>query len=127
MSINRNPKLIEIAKQFCRELRKSQTSEEKILWERIRNRKLLGGKFYRQYPIFNDRLGQDTFYIADFLCFQCKLVIELDGKIHLKRKLSDKVKDDILHSLGFTVIRFKNEELKDIDKVLESISKHIVS
>jgi len=127
MSFNRDPKLIKIAKQLCRDLRKSQTPEKKILWERIRNRKFFGKKFYRQYPIFYDQLGKETFYIADFLCFECRLIIELDGKIHLKRKGIDKIKDNNLLSLGFKVIRIKNEELQDIDEVLGKISKFIIT
>jgi len=127
MSLIRNSKLVEIAKHLCRELRKAETHEEKILWERIRNRKFFGKKFNRQYPIFYDQLGKETFYIADFFCFECKLVIELDGKIHLKRKGADNIKDDNLVSKGFKVIRIKNEELKDIEGVLEKISKYIIT
>jgi len=81
MSLNRDPRLIEIAKQLCRELRKNQTKAEKIFWEAVRNRKFMGLKFYRQYPLFFDYTGKETFYIADFFCFEKKCVIEIDGKI----------------------------------------------
>jgi len=54
-------------------------------------------------------------------------MIELDGKIHLKRKGADNIKDDNLVSKGFKVIRIKNEELKDIEGVLEKISKYIIT
>ncbi len=57
----------------ARELRKTSTPAEKMLWIQLR-RKLQGLKFYRQFPI--DR------YIVDFYCPQKQLVIEIDGGIH---------------------------------------------
>lgn len=86
MNLNIENKLREIAKERCRELRKNQTSSEEILWKVIRNRSFLRKKFYRQYPLFFDYLGKETFYIADFYCHEEKLVIEIDGKIHEKQK-----------------------------------------
>ena len=55
-------------------LRKSRTEAETALWQQLRARSLLEGKFFRQYGI-----GE---YIADFYCPQCKLVIEIDGNQH---------------------------------------------
>ena len=58
MSLSHDPRLTQIAKKYCRELRKNQTAEEKIFWEAVRNRKFGGSKFYRQYPLFFDYLGK---------------------------------------------------------------------
>jgi len=59
----------------ARFLKKVQTEAESFLWQRLRNRKLNGFKFRRQHPI--DK------YIADFYCHETKLIIEVDGEIHL--------------------------------------------
>ena len=64
MSLTKNTKLIEVAKVLCRELRKNQTYAESILWEQLRDRKFHGLKYYRQYPLFFDLLGKETFYIG---------------------------------------------------------------
>ncbi|HEX9975484.1 MAG TPA: DUF559 domain-containing protein, partial [bacterium] len=66
MSLSHDPRLRQIAKELCRMLRRNQTNAEKIFWEAVRNRRFMGLKFYRQYPIFFDFSGQETFFIADF-------------------------------------------------------------
>ncbi|MCF8242437.1 MAG: endonuclease domain-containing protein [Melioribacteraceae bacterium] len=100
MSLNTKSKLAPIAKQLCRELRKNQTNAEAILWERLRNRKLSGYKFNRQFAIFHDLTGRETFYIADFYCNEKRLVIEVDGEIHKKRFYYDEERTNILTQLG---------------------------
>jgi leucyl-tRNA synthetase len=106
----------------ARWLRKNQTESEKKLWQELRNRKLAGLKFYRQHVIrYNEGI-----FIADFYCHEKKLVIEVDGKIHLKKKEEDSIRDDIVKEMGMKVLRFKNEELDDINKVLQIISEHVV-
>ena len=65
----------------ARQLRKQSTDAEKILWRHIRSRQLAGYKFRRQAPI-----GK---YIVDFLCYEQKLVIEIDGGQHQLRSKSD--------------------------------------
>ena len=74
MSLNNKRELREIAKIKCRELRRKSTNAEKIFWQRVRNRKFLGMKFYRQYPIFYDLNGKESFYIADFYCHDEKMI-----------------------------------------------------
>jgi len=124
MSLTNKPEIRLVAKKLCRELRKNQTKAEKILWEEIRNRKVIGKKFYRQHPLFHDYLGKETFYIADFYCYESKLVIELDGGVHKTRKMEDKLKDETINLLGISVIRFKNEEvLRNIKKVIQRIAE----
>jgi very-short-patch-repair endonuclease len=86
----------------ARELRRRETVAEKRLWEQLRNRKLDGFKFVRQAPI-----GP---YIADFLCRERKLVVELDGWTH---STDEEVNHDarrtaFLEKEGYRVIRFDN-------------------
>lgn len=124
MSLTNKPEIRLVAKKLCRELRKNQTQAEKILWERVRNRKLIDKKFYRQFPIFHDYLGKETFYIADFYCHESKLVIELDGGVHENRKNEDRLKDETIKVMGINVIRFKNEEVfRNTNKVVAQIAK----
>ncbi len=128
MSLSRNPNLILTAKMLCRDLRKNSTKAEDILWQELRNRKLLNKKFYRQYPLYFDLLGKETFYIADLYCYENKLVIEIDGGYHVRRKEQDELRTGIINLLGIKVIRFKNEEVeKNFKKVLEEIKKHLIT
>lgn len=107
-----------------RSLRQTQTPEEKILWDNLRNRKLNGFKFLRQHPIVHGGTRSTTdFYIADFYCHEKRLVIELDGKVHDVQKDYDRERDAVLNQLGLTVVRFKNEEIKNLSAVLNEISK----
>lgn len=111
-----NPKLFEFSKIF----RKTQTDAQDIIWQSLRNRKMLGFKFRRQHP-----LGK---YIADFYCFEAKLVIEIDGGIHnqLENKEYDENRSIELEELGITVIRFTNEMVScDLNKVLDIIKEHL--
>lgn len=126
MSILKNHKLVEIAKQRCRELRKSEIKAEKIFWQEVRNRKLLGLKFYRQYPIFSDVNRTQNFFIADFFCFEKKLVIEIDGKIHEHQKENDALRTEIINLRGFDVMRFSNNAIeKEINSVLKRLEQKL--
>ncbi len=127
MSVKVYSDLNEIAIKRARELRRNSTNAENILWEILRNRKLLSKKFYRQKPIFFDLLGKLTFYIADFYCHENKLVIEVDGKIHEYQKEQDELRTEVIYSLGIKVIRFKNEEIEtNIEKVINDIKKELI-
>lgn len=127
MSLNRKKELSLIAKEFCRNLRSSQTDSEAIIWEIVRDRKLLGKKFLRQHPVFFDLLSKETFYICDFYCHELKLVIEIDGQIHQYEKLKDDKRDEILNFLGLYVLRLKNEEIENsISEVIDKIKNSIV-
>lgn len=79
-----------------------------------------GYEFRRQRPILN--------FIADFLCFKLKLVIEVDGLYHVSEDMieKDKFRDQALQEVGFTVLRFTNEEvLHNIWGVRQQIEKWI--
>jgi very-short-patch-repair endonuclease len=101
----------------AKELRKSMTEAEELLWNQLRNNKLNGLKFRRQHPL--------DIFIADFYCHQKKLIIELDGGIHdsPEQKVYDEGRTADLEEKGFKLLRFRNDEvLNDIKKVLEKIS-----
>jgi len=126
MSLNNNRELREIAKTRCRELRKNATIAEQIFWERVRNRKFLGLKFNRQFPIFFDLLGKETFYIADFYCHEKWLVVELDGKTHDYKKKQDTLRTEIINEKGLKVVRFKNNEVEtNCGRVIEKLRELI--
>jgi len=128
MSLNNKNNLAEVAKVVCRELRKNSTKAERLFWEKVRNKKFLGKKFYRQYPIFHDITGKETFFVADFFCFSDKLIIELDGKYHQYRLKEDVQRTEILNHLGLTVLRFSNDEVvNNLEGVLSEIKKHFTS
>ena len=127
MSLNKRKELSIVAKKLCRELRINQTEAEKIIWDKIRNRQLLGKKFLRQHPIFFDLTGKETFYIADFYCHELKLVVEIDGEIHKFRKKNDEDRDHIMNYLGMEVIRIKNETvISDPGSAIKLIEDQIV-
>jgi len=98
----------------ARMLRKNQTDAERALWQRLRNRQLLGVKFRRQVPIKG--------YVADFAALEIKLIIELDGSQHIENKEADEIRTGFLQREGYKVIRFwNNDVLLRIDYVLEFI------
>jgi very-short-patch-repair endonuclease len=98
---------------IARKLRKNQTETESILWNRLKNRKFLNIKFLRQHPISFQIEDSRRFFIADFYCYEKKLVIELDGEIHKKQKELDQFRDLILDALGIKVIRVNNIMIMD--------------
>lgn len=104
-------------KEFARNLRNNSTLPEVILWNKILKRKQLRGyPFLRQRPIGN--------YIVDFFSKDLKLIVEVDGEIHKFRKSKDKKREEGLLQLGFSIIRFKNEEILNelfhVERTLES-------
>jgi leucyl-tRNA synthetase len=104
-----------VLKAFARDMRKDATSEEQLIWERVRNKKL-GHKIRRQHPIAT--------YIADFVCIRKGVAIEIDGGYHLtsQQKELDQQRDEVLALHGFQVIRFTNEEVNtQLEKVIEKI------
>jgi len=126
MSLNSKSKLAEVAKVVCRELRKNSTKAERLFWEKVHNKKFLGKKFYRQYPIFHDVTGKETFFVADFFCFSDKLIVELDGKYHQYRLKEDAQRTKILNHLGLKLIRFNNEEIvNNPESVMLEIKKYL--
>ena len=98
-----------------KELRKRMTEEEQKLWKVLRNRNLLGYKFRRQQPM--------TSYITDFICFEVKLVVELDGQHHQQQYAYDNKRTRFLNGQDFVVLRFWNKEVRtDFDNVKRAIA-----
>ena len=101
---------------LARQLRRNETNAERLLWSKLRGQRLLGLKFRRQTPI-----GP---YIADFVCFERKVVIELDGGHHAEPDPTarDEQRTRWLVEQGFRVLRFwDNQVLRETDAVLERI------
>ncbi len=99
------------------DLRKKMTGCEKILWEKLRKRKLNNKYFRRQHPY--------GIYILDFFCFETNLAIEIDGKVHDYHGNYDCERTRYLESSGLKVIRFRNEDIETrIEWVIKVISKY---
>ena len=115
MKIHYNPKL----KQRARDLRNNSTLSEILLWEEIKNRKMLGYKFLRQKPIGN--------YIVDFFCNKLKLAIEIDGDTHTEDRFEyDMNRQKWLELKGISVLRFDDLEVKkDMNNVLMALERWI--
>ncbi len=98
--------------EYARGMRKNPTKAERCFWLRVRNRKFQGEKFYRQYIIqHGGYMTSESFFIADFYCHKNKLIIELDGGIHQYQIEYDKIREEILEQMEYTIIRFTNEEV----------------
>ena len=101
-------------RQFARQLRREMTSQERKLWEAVRDRRLGGFKFRRQQPIDG--------YVADFYCDQAGVVIELDGVIHEDQAEYDAHRDRVMAARELVVIRLPNARIEtDFDQVLAEI------
>jgi very-short-patch-repair endonuclease len=97
----------------ARTLRQNATDAETKLWFAVRDRRLAGLKFVRQKSI-----GP---YVADFLCRDRNLIIEVDGGQHAESE-SDQVRDAYLASEGYRVLRFWNSDVfGNLDGVLQTI------
>ncbi len=106
-----------ILQPYGRRLRNKGTKAEACLWKYVLRAGLMKGyEFRRQRPVL--------WYIADFMCFNLKLVIEVDGGYHLSDEAieHDRVRDQALTEAGFTLLRFTNQEvLHHIVKVRQQI------
>ncbi len=106
--------------QKAQQLREHLTNSEHLLWDKLKDSKVLGYKIRRQHPI-----GK---YIVDFYIHKLKLVIEVDGKYHdnpeqVKR---DNERTSFLEFNGLKVIRFTNEAVeKDVLNVINQIKTQI--
>ena len=109
--------------EFARKMRKNPTIAEKYFWEKVRDRRLFGTKWNRQFVL---QCQSDSthikFYIADFHCHEYKLIVELDGQIHLKQMDEDLIRTDEMNQYGFKVLRFTNDQVlnhwEEVEKVL---------
>ncbi len=88
-----------VLRRFVRAMRAEPTPAEKALWKILRDRRFSGYKFRRQAPIGD--------YIADFVCFAERLIVEADGSQHGVSQ-TDPVRDAWFAAQGFRVRRFWN-------------------
>jgi very-short-patch-repair endonuclease len=88
---------------FARRLRREMTNGEDILWRSLRGSALDGLKFRRQVPVGN--------YVADFLCIEHRLIVELDGRPHENedQRRHDAVRDQWLREQCYHVLRLDND------------------
>ena len=103
--------------KLVRDLRHQQTEAENVLWQLLRDHRMLGFKFRRQHQI-----GR---YVADFYCREAQLVIECDGTVHDQNEQwqHDQARDAYLTQQGLRVVRFSNDRiLVETETVLEEIA-----
>ena len=114
-----DPMLYGMLKEYARENRKHQTDAERHLWNYLKDN-ALGVKFLRQHIIAE--------YIGDFVCTECRLVVEVDGGYHAERnqQYNDEIRTEVLNSMGFRVIRFTNEQVFfDLENTLNRIKQNL--
>ncbi|WP_431206476.1 endonuclease domain-containing protein [Bradyrhizobium betae] len=100
-------------RQFAKNMRREPTDAEAAIWRLLRDRRLSAYKFRRQVPIGN--------YILDFVCFDKRLVIEIDGSQHAESQ-RDAIRDTAISAEGFSIARYwNNDVLQHPSSVLEDI------
>ena len=105
-------------KERARVLRQDMTIAENRMWYFLRNRRLNGYKFVREYVIGD--------YIADFVCHDKKLIVEIDGGQHMEAAEYDQRRTNYLTAKGYKVVRFwNNEVLLNVQGVLETILRSL--
>ncbi len=103
----------------ARAMRKSLTPPEARLWVRLRSLRAEGFHFRRQAPLRG--------YILDFVCFDRRLIVEVDGASHGEddRARKDRVRDAVLAREGFLTLRFTNAAVRDdVEGVMETVLMH---
>lgn len=107
---------------LAKSLRNRTTDAEQLLWRHLRAKHFGGLKFRRQQPIGT--------YIVDFVCFEKKIFVELDGGQHTQPEemQNDSMRDQWFEAQRYKVLRFwDNEVLTNTQGVLEMISKYCLS
>jgi very-short-patch-repair endonuclease len=108
------------AAAFYRRLRRENTRAEATLWYALRNRRFGGYKFRRQHPIAG--------YVADFVCIDAKLVIEVDGETHSTgaERRKDAERTHVLEAAGYFVLRFDNDDIRrNLSGILDAVWMHL--
>ena len=110
----KNKRLSSLAKA----LRKNHTEAERLIWGFLKAKQVGGLKFKRQAPI--------GIYIADFVCFDAKLIVEIDGGQHSSEASKDFERTAWLQSQGFKVLRFwNNDVLGNTDAVMAVVWENV--
>lgn len=103
-----------LTQQRARALRVRLTDAEQHLWRRLRRKQLAGHRFRRQVALDG--------FIADFVCLEARLVIELDGGQHQEQRAYDERRDRAIAERGFRILRFWNDQVfRETDAVLAVI------
>ena len=98
----------------ARALRKNLTEAEQRLWQQLKRRQIATVKFRRQQPI-----GP---FIVDFVCFEHRLIVEVDGGQHAQQVPYDEKRSRWLEAQGYRVLRFwNNDVLANTEAVAQSI------
>lgn len=103
-------------KKKRRHLRKNMTKAEVLLWLQLKNRKMLGYRFLRQYGVMR--------YDIDFYCPKLKLAIEVDGDTHYVAGAEeyDRERQQFIEAFGITFLRFMNTDVyENLDGVCSTI------
>ncbi|MBC5773057.1 endonuclease domain-containing protein [Pontibacter sp. KCTC 32443] len=107
-------------KAKARELRKNSTLSEILLWQVIKERKLLNYQFHRQVPLLD--------FIVDFYCHELKLAVEIDGDSHNYSYDYDTLRQAELEKYGIRFLRFDDLEVKkDMPNVLRTLQAFILN
>jgi very-short-patch-repair endonuclease len=100
-------------RDFAKKMRREPTNAEAAMWRLLRDRRLAAFKFRRQVPFQN--------YILDFVCFEQRIVIEIDGSQHASSD-RDGTRDAVLMAEDFRTARYwNNDVLQQSNAVLEDI------
>lgn len=116
---NADPVLYPLLKEFSKEHRKNPTQAESVMWHLLRG-DFYGFTFRRQHIV--------GVFIADFICLEKKLILEIDGGYHSlpEQQISDQERTEWLEQRGYRILRFSNEEvLMDTNNVLMKIKKYL--
>jgi very-short-patch-repair endonuclease len=104
--------------QRARQLRRSATDAERLLWHHLRRENFAPYRFRRQYPIAG--------YIVDFVCVSARLIVELDGGQHLDAREYDEKRTRKIEMGGYRVLRFWNDDVfLRTEPVLEEIWRNL--
>lgn len=110
-----DPMLYSLLKEYAKKNRKNPTQAEAIMWHFLRG-DFYGFSFRRQHII--------GMFIADFICLDKQLIIEIDGGYHSlpEQQISDEERTEWLEQRGYRILRFSNEEVfMDTNNVLTKI------
>jgi very-short-patch-repair endonuclease len=101
---------------MARQLRKSTTPEERLLWQELRTHRFDGLHFRRQQVIDG--------FVADFYCHAARLVVEVDGLIHDDQREYDAYRDRALAANGLRIVRVSNDDVRrNMPAILERIRR----
>ena len=118
MTMKQNNAYNKNLKPLARDLRTNSTKAEVRLWVEVLSKGKTGYTFLRQRPVGN--------YIADFLCKEIMLIIEVDGYSHNFKTEEDQQRDKNLSAIGFTTLRFSDDQvMKDVPNVERVIRAYI--